>query len=247
MKRNSIDTITSLSTNTKTTYLETYIKTSLKKNKSLKNKTLNIFNSSEKDSHNDYSSSKDSISFSSNAENSSNNSNSKMELSKVSSINKHKKISKLPYYLKNKEDSKLNYINRYIKSKKLPKYSSDFLGIKLKQDINFPNLKIFSKKNKRNLDLSAQKKVNRKCFYLNRDNNYISFGLYLDRDIIDNNKELNKELIEAENDMDCDTDSENINSGINTCLYDIKNAISQVEKNINSISYIKKKKAYFFS
>ena len=247
MKRSSINTKTSLSTNTKTTYLETYIKTSLKKNKSLKNKTLNIFNSSEKDSHNDYSSSKDSISFSSNAENSSNYSNSKIELSKVSSINKHKKISKLPYYLKNKEDLKLKYINKYIKSKKLPKYSSDSLGIKLKQDINFPNLKIFSKKKKRNMDLSAQKKLNRKCFYLNRDNSYFSFGLYFDRDIIDNSKELNKELIEADNDMDCDSDDENINSGINTCLFDIKNAIFEVKKSINSIYYIKKNNVYLFS
>ena len=245
MKRSSINTITSLSTNTKTTYLETYIKTSLTKNKSLKNKTPNIFNTSKNNSQNDYSSSKDSISFSSNEENSLN--NSKMELSKVSSINKHKKISKLPYYLKNKEDSKLKYINKYIKSKKLPKYSSDSLGIKLKQDINFPNIKIFSKKKKRNMDLSAQKKLNRKCVYLNRDNSYISFGLYFDRDIIDNSKELNKELIEADNDMDCDSDDENINSGINTCLFDIKNAILEVKKNINSIYYIKKNKAYFFS
>ena len=245
MKRSSINTIISLSTNTKTTYLETYIKTSLTKNKSLKNKTPNIFNTSKKNSQNDYSLSKDSISFSSDEENSLN--NSKMELSKVSSINKHKKISKLPYYLKNKEDSKLKYINKYIKTKKLPKYSSDSLGIKLKNDINFPNLKIFSKKKKRNMDLSAQKKLNRKCFYLNRDNSYISFGLYFDRDIIDNSKELNKELIEADNDMDCDSDDENINSGINTCLFDIKNAILEVKKNINSIYYIKKNKTYFFS
>ena len=266
MKRSSIGTTTALSTNTKTTKFETSIKTSLKKDKSLsfKNKTPKIYNSyhqssscgfpfnkdyqsEEISSENEYSLSEDSNSNSSNKENSNNTNNNsqKKELPIISSINRHKKISDLPYYLKNNEDIKLQYINKYIKSKRLSKYSSDFIGMKLKKGINFPNIKIFSKKSKKNLVLSNQKKLNRKKIYLNRENKFVSFGLYFDRDIIEKSKELNKELIKADDDMDCDSDDENINSGINTCLYDIKKAIIEVEKNMNCISYIKKNKIIF--
>lgn len=81
---------------------------------------------------------------------------------------------------------------------------------------------------------------------MSNDNKYISFGLYYDKDIIEKSEELNKELIESDNDMDCESDNENIISGINICLYDIQNAISELKKNSNSISYIKKNKTKFY-
>ena len=273
MKRSSICTTTTLSTNTKTTNIQTNIKTSLKSDKSLRNKTPKLYNSLKKNSllnkssfinfsfNKDYQSnalssslengSEYSLSEDSNSnkkENSINiNNSSKKEIPIISSINKHKKISNLPYYLKNKENSKLNYINKYIKSKRLPEYSSDFIGMKLKKGINFPNINIYNKKPRKNIVLSAQKKLDRKLFYLNRENKFISFGLYFDRDIIDKNNELNKELIKNDIDMDCDSDDENILWGKNICYDDIKIAISKVEKDINSISYIKKNKNLFFS
>ena len=269
MKRISIGTTTTLSTNTKTTNFETNIKTPLKLDKSLRNKTPKLlFNSFKKNSSininfsfnkdnqtNDFSSSLEneneyslSEKSNSNKENSIDiNNSSKKEIPIVSSINKQKKISNLPYYLKNKENLKLNYINKYIKSKTLPEYSSDFIGMKLKKGITFPNINICNKKPIKNLDLSAQKKLDRKRLYLNRENKFISFGLYFDRDIIDKNKELNEELIENDNDMDCDSNDENIISGIDICLYDIKEAIYKVKKDINSISYTKKYKNLFFS
>ena len=270
MKRISIGTTTTLSTNTKTTNLGTVTKTSLKKENSPKNKTPKILNSypqkydnynnlfNEFSSINDYlsdeiSSSKESeYSLSGeydslSQENSLNKTISiKKELQNNLNITKHKKISKIPYYLKNQENLKLKYINENIKRKNLPKYSSDFIGIKFKKGINFPNIKIFSKKSKQNYILSEEKKLNGKKFFLNRDNQYISFGLYLDRDVIENSKELNKELIENDNDMDCDSDEGNIITGINNCLYDIKKAFFVIEKNKNAISFIKKKNANIF-
>ena len=271
MKRSSLDTTTSLSTNTKTTIFETMIKSPLKKDEFFKTKTTKIFNSFQKNNTNgnilfnqDLSSENDiqneeitnslekeySLSEESNISNKDSSLNeinsTKKELSIVSRINKHKNISKLPFYLKNKDVLKLKFINDNIKNKSLPEYSSDFIGLKLKKGINFPNIRIFSQKSKKDFILSEQKKLNRRCLYLNRDNKFISFGFYCDRDIIENSKELNKELIENDNDMDCDSDEDNIIAGINTCLFDIKKAIIEIKNNKNSISYIKKDKAIFY-
>ena len=132
------------------------------------------------------------------------------------------------------------------KKSKLPKYSSDGIGIKLKKDINFPNTKIFSKKSKKNFLLSSRKKFEQKKFFLSKQNKYVSFGLYYDKDIMEKSEELNLELIENDYDMDCESDDENIMSGIDMCLYDIQKAISEIKKNSKSISYIKKNKAEFY-
>ena len=269
MKRTSINTTTSLSTNTKTTNLETDTKTSLKKYNSIKNdyKTPKKFNSYQKS----YINFKDTFNFSfrnnsnkseisssiENSESISNesetsynqtsNKSKKLNIKKIHSIKKHKKISNLPYNLKNNETLKLQYINNHMKKKsKLPKYSSDGIGIKLKKDIYFPNTKIFSKKSKKNFLLSSRKKFEQKKLFLSKENKYVSFGLYYDKDIMEKSEELNLELIENDNDMDCESDDENIMSGIDMCLYDIQKAISEIKKNSKSISYIKKNKAEFY-
>ena len=256
MKRSSIGTTTTLSTNTKTTSLETDIKNSLKIDKLIQNQSQKISNSYHKsfinlkDSFDDFSSNNDfkskrnskgaekdnSLSKDSNSEKKEN--STKKSLPIISSINRHKKISNLPYYLKNKENLKLKYINQCIKSTKFPKYSSDFRGLKLKKDLNFENMKIFSKKSKVNYILSDQKKFKQRRIFLNNDNNLISFGLYYDKDIIDKSKELNKELIENDFDMDDDSDEEGIQSGIDTCLYDIKRTFEEIKKYKNTFEYI---------
>ena len=259
MKRSSIGTTITLSTNTKTTNIETDIKTSLKRENIIKYKTPKILNTFQKNyininfhgsfsnfsSNDDFqsSNSNSSKSNSSSKENSLSDSISSKKSKKINAnINKHNKISQLPYYIKDKENWKLHYINEYIKSSKLPKYSSDFIGVKLKKEINFPNIKIFNKKVKTNLILSQQKKFKGKKIFLNKENKFISFGFYIDKDIIEKSKELNEELIENDTDMDCESDDDNIMSGINMCLYDIQRAILEVTKNSNSISYIKKNK-----
>lgn len=270
MNRTSINTNTSLSTNTKTTNLDTDIKTSLKKYNSIKNeyKTPKVFNSYQKayinfkDTFNNFplqnnidkseitNSIENSQSISSESETSSNQSSNKsntLNIKKIHSIKKHKKISNLPYDLKNNETLKLQYINQHMKnSSKLPKYSSDGIGIKLKKDINFPNTEIFSKISKKNFLLSSRKKFEQKKFFLNKENKYVSFGLYYDKDIMEKSEELNIELIENDIDMDCESDDENITSGIDMCLYDIQKAISEIKNNSKSISYIKKNKAKFY-
>ena len=263
MKRSSIGTTITLSTNTKTTNIETDIKTSLKRENIIKYKTPKILNTFQKNyininfhgsfsnfsSNDDFqsSNSNSSKSNSSSKENSLSDSISSKKSKKINAnINKHNKISQLPYYIKDKENWKLHYINEYIKSSKLPKYSSDFIGVKLKKEINFPNIKIFNKKVKTNLILSQQKKFKGKKIFLNKENKFISFGFYIDKDIIEKSKELNEELIENDTDMDCESDDDNIMSGINMCLYDIQRAILEVTKNSNSISYIKKNKTKFF-
>ena len=242
MKRTSINTTTSLSTNTKTTNLETDTKTSLKKYNSIKNdyKTPKKFNSYQKS----YINFKDTFNFSfqnnsnkseisssiENSESISNesetsynqtsNKSKKLNIKKIHSIKKHKKISNLPYNLKNNETLKLQYINNHMKKKsKLPKYSSL---------------------------LSSRKKFEQKKLFLSKENKYVSFGLYYDKDIMEKSEELNLELIENDNDMDCESDDENIMSGIDMCLYDIQKAISEIKKNSKSISYIKKNKAEFY-
>ena len=270
MNRNSINTNTSLSTKTITTNLETDIKTSLKKFNSIKNnyktpkifnsfqktyinfkdtfKNLNLQNSSDKSEITNSKENSKSISSESNtSSNQSSNKLNKLNKSRIHSIKKHKKISNLPYNLKNNEPLKLQYINQQMKNcSKLPKYSSDNIGIKLKKDINFPNVEIFSKKLKKNFIFSSQKKFAQKRIFLNDKNKYVSFGLYFDKDIIEKSAELNMELIENDNDMDCESDDENITTGINMCIYDIQEAIWEVKKNSNSISYIKKNKAKFY-
>ena len=270
MKRTSINTTTSLSTNTKTTNLDTDTKTSLKKYNSIKNdyKTPKTFNSYQKayinfkDTFNNIflqnngdkseisSSIENSNSISSESETSSNQSSNKsnaLNIKKIHSIKRHKKISNLPYDLKNNETLKLQYINNHMKiCSKLPKYSSDGIGIKLKKEINFPNTKLFSKKSKKNFLLSSRKKFEQKKIFLNKENNYVSFGLYFDKDIIEKSEELNLELIENDNDMDCESDDGNIISGIDMCLYDIQKAFSEIKKNSKSISYIEKNKAKLY-
>ncbi len=83
-----------------------------------------------------------------------------------------------------------------------------------------------------------KKKFKQRRIFSNNDNNLISFGLYYDKDIIDKSKELNKELIENDFDMDDDSDEEGIQSGIDTCLYDIKRAFEEIKKYKNSFAYI---------
>ena len=261
MKRISIDTTTSISTNTKTTNLEPYLTSSLKKRKSYFS-SLKKINSNNIKSFSDFSSEqnieKSSSEFLSSKESKISNDKSKStiknslkkEASFKYNIIKHKKISNLPYNLKDNEDLKLQYINQNLKNTKFPKYYSDYIGLKLKKDINFPNMDIFSKKSKRNSSknkrlsflLSEQKIFNQKYIFLNSDNKYISFGLYYDKDIIENSKELNKELIENDLDMDNESDDENISSGYNMCLYDLKKGFHEFEKNPKSLTYIKKNK-----
>ena len=116
MKRSSIGTTTTLSTNTKTTSLETDIKNSLKLDKLIQNQSQKISNSYHKsfinlkDSSDDFSSNNDfkskrnskgaekdnSLSKDSNSVKKEN--STKKSLPIISSINRHKKISNLPYY-----------------------------------------------------------------------------------------------------------------------------------------------------
>lgn len=268
MNRTSINTTSSLSTNTKTINLETDIKTPiLKKLNSIKKnnyKTPKIFIPVQnnyinfKDSFknltfkNDIDKSEKSSSIESSESKSckSNNTSSsaQSQLKSISLIKKHKKISNLPYNLINNEPLKLQYINQHMKNySKLPKYSSDCIGVKLKKDIIFPKVEIFSKKSRKNFLLSTRKKFAQRKIFLNNDNKYVSFGLYYDKDIIEKSEELSKELIENDSDMDCESDNENIITGINICLYDIQKAISEIKENSNSISYVKKKKLNFIS
>lgn len=163
---------------------------------------------------------------------------------------KHKKISRLPYYLKNNEKLKLSYLNNNLKSQKLPKFSSDGIGDKLKKDIDFPNVSMISKKKKINylscrkfsFISSDNKKFKQKYIFLNDKNEYVSFGLYYDKDIIDKNKELDEELIENSSDLDIESDEEAKINGISICMLDLSYAFQKVTENIESISYVKKNK-----
>jgi len=246
MKRISIDTTTSISTNTKTTNLEPYLTSSLKKRKSYFS-SLKKINSNNIKSFSDFSSEQN-IEKSSSEFLSSKESKISNDKSKSTIKNSLKKETSFKYNIN--EDLKLQYINQNLKNTKFPKYYSDYIGLKLKKDINFPNMDIFSKKSKRNsyknkrlsFLLSEQKIFNQKYIFLNSDNKYISFGLYYDKDIIENSKELNKELIENDLDMDNESDDENISSGYNMCLYDLKKGFHEFEKNPKSLTYIKKNK-----
>ena len=266
MKRISIDTTTSISTNTKTTNLEPNLTSSLKKRKSYFS-SLKKINSNNIKSFSDFSSEqnieKSSSEFLSSKESKISNDKSKStiknslkkEASFKYNIIKHKKISNLPYNLKDNEDLKLQYINQNLKNTKFPKYYSDYIGLKLKKDINFPNMDIFSKKSKRNsfknkrlsFLLSEQKIFNQKYIFLNSDNKYISFGLYYDKDIIDKNKELDDELIENSSDLDVESDEENKMTGIKICMIDLKYALMKLNENIEYISYAKNNKVKIFN
>ena len=166
------------------------------------------------------------------------------------SIERHKKISKLPYNIKNNEKLKIKYLNNNMKSQKLPKYSSDYIGEKLKKDIDFPNVNIINKKNKKSylscrkfsFISSDKKKFRQKYIFLNENNEYFSFGLYYDKDIIDKSKELDDELIENSCDMDVESDEEAKINGCNVCLFDLKYAFSKLNENNQCISYVKKNK-----
>lgn len=253
MQRTSIYTSTTISSKT-TTLIGTDQKSPLKKNK----KNSILFNSFQKrNSTNnifyDYFSSKKHKSKKNNISDDEKyeeiDSNQKDKNKNYSKI-KHKKISRLPYNIKNNELLKLKFLNNNMKSQKLPKFSSDSIADKLKKDIDFPNVNII-KKNKKNFVscrkfsfLSSDKKIlKQKCIYLNNKNEYISFGLYYDKDIIDKSKELNEELIENSDDLDNESDEENIINGINICFYDLKYAIKKVNENNKCISYVKNNKA----
>ena len=163
---------------------------------------------------------------------------------------KHIKISKLPYNMKNNEKLKIKFLNNNMKSQKIPKFSSDFIGEKLKKDIDFPNVNIINKKNKKSylscrkfsFISSDKKKLRQKYIFLNENNDYISFGLYYDKDIIDKSKELDDELIENSFDMDIESDEETKITGFNVCLLDLKYAFSKLNENNQCISYVKKNK-----
>lgn len=147
MNRTSINTTTSLSTNTKTINLETDIKTPLKKYNSIKNinyKTPKISYSVQNNYINfkysfknltfkkdiDKSEKTSSLENSESKSSESNNTSSSNQspLKSITQIKAHKKISNLPYNLINKEPLKLQYINQHMKNNSnLPKYSSDFL------------------------------------------------------------------------------------------------------------------------
>lgn len=165
--------------------------------------------------------------------------------------NKHKKISRLPYNFKNNEILKVKFLNNNMKSQKLPKYSSDYIKDKLKKELDLPNVNIMGKKKKKNylscrkfsFIFSDKKKFQQKYIFLNNKNEYISFGLYYDKDIIDKNKESDDELIENSSDLDAESEEENKLAGINVCMLDLKYAFSKVNENTEYISYVKKNKA----
>ena len=164
---------------------------------------------------------------------------------------KHKKISRLPYNFKNNEMLKVKFLNNNMKSQKLPKYSSDYIKDKLKKDLVLPNVNIMTKKRKKNdfrcrklsFILSSGKKFRQKYIFLNNKNEYISFGLFYDKDVIDKNKELDDELIENSSDLDVESEEENKLAGINVCMLDLKYAFLKVNENTEYISYVKKNKA----
>ena len=163
---------------------------------------------------------------------------------------KHKKISRLPYNFKNNEMLKVKFLNNNMKSQKLPKYSSDYIKDKLKKDLVLPNVNIMTKKRKKNdfrcrklsFILSSGKKFRQKYIFLNNKNEYISFGLFYDKDVIDKNKELDDELIENSSDLDVESEEENKLAGINVCMLDLKYAFLKVNENTEYISYVKKNK-----
>lgn len=174
---------------------------------------------------------------------------------KYYSKEKHKKLSRLPYNLKHNEILKLKYLNDNMKSQKLPKYSSDYIKDKLNKDIDFPNVNIISKKKKKNhlscrkfsFISSDKKKFQQKYVFVNDKNEYISFGLYYDKDIIDKNKELDDELIENSSDLDVESDEENKMTGIKICMIDLKYALMKLNENIEYISYAKNNKVKIFN
>lgn len=172
---------------------------------------------------------------------------------KYYSKKRHMKISRLPYNLKNNEKFKLSYLSNNLKSQKLPKFSSDGIEDKLKKEINFPNVSIISKKMKKNylscrkfsFISSDNKKFKQKYIFLNDKNEYVSFGLYYDKDIIDKSKELDEDLIENSSDLDVESDEEIKINGIEMCIVDLTYALHKVTENIENISYVKKKKVKF--
>ena len=253
MNRISVNTTTNISSKTTTTLIESAYKTSLKK------KYLNkghSFNSFQKKFENTY---YKNLSFNSsdkktennediNNDNESNNKNDNY------SIRIHKRISRIPYNIKNDEILKLKFLNNNVKSQKFSKYSSDSIIDKLKKDIDFPNVNILSKRKKSIMSCkrfsyisSDNKNFKQKFIFLNNDNKYVSFGLYYDKDIIDKSKELNDELIENSIDIDNESDEESIINGIHVCFLDLQRAFSIIKENPECISYVKNKKVKFIS
>ena len=258
MNRISINTSTYISSKT-TTLIESEQKTSLKNQNKNIIKSFNSFQKKLKKISNTsfkYKSSekkisrkeetKDDTDSESNIESTNNKNN-------TFTIKRHKKISRVPYDIKNNEILKLKFMNANMKSQKLPKFSSDSIVAKLKKDIEFPNVKILSKKKKSYLNyrrfsyISSDKKLfQQKCIFLNDENKYVTFGLYFDKDIIEKSKELNDELIENSYDIDNESDEENIINGIHVCYHDLKCAFSKIKDNPECISYVKDKKVKFF-
>ena len=214
MKRISINTSTNISSKT-TTLIESEQKTSIKnQNKNI----INSFNSFQKklkkisNTSYKYKSSEKKISHNEETSNDTDNESNIESTNKKNNtftIRRHKKISRIPYDIKNNEILKLKFINANMKSQKLPKSSSDSIVAKLKKDIEFQNVKILSKKKKSYLSyrrfsyISSDKKLfQQKCIFLNNENKYVTFGLYFDKDIIDKSNELNDELIENSYDID---------------------------------------------
>ena len=176
---------------------------------------------------------------------SSSSSKNKKKFKKIKSIWIHRKISRIPYSLKNEEAQKLIFINEKIKNKKLSKYSSQPIDKTYNNDLSYNNINYSPKKKNKQISYFLESENNKfkQKFYFKEDKGRKVFNLYLDYDIIEKSNELNDQLIENSFDMDQETDEDNLEFGDNICISDIQKGCELIAEDPNIISYIKHKQA----
>ena len=102
---------------------------------------------------------------------SSSSSKNKKKFKKIKSIWIHRKISRIPYSLKNEEAQKLIFINEKIKNKKLSKYSSQPIDKTYNNDLSYNNINYSPKKQNKQISYFLESENNKfkQKFYFKED------------------------------------------------------------------------------
>ena len=177
-------------------------------------------------------------------------SKNKKKFQKIKSIRIHRKISRIPYSLKDEEIPKLIFINRIIRNKKFPKYNSqpiDKTYNKNNLSDNYNNIDLSPKKQTKKINhfLESEKNKFIQKFYFKRDEERTTFNLYFDTDIIEKSSELDDQLIENSFDMDQETDDEGLKISENICKTDIIKGCELMAEDPYKISYIRHNQVNF--